>query len=85
MASRSHRGSRAAAARASDGRWRGAAPRAASIMHALRAHEHASAALLLGVLVLAYLWPALVEGHVLSPIALMYTEAPWQSIAPHGI
>jgi len=84
MASRSHRGSRAAAAPAIDGR-RGAAPRAASIARALRAHEHASAALLLGLLVLAYLWPALVQGHVLSPIALMYTEPPWQAIAPHGV
>jgi len=85
MASRSHRGSRAAAARARDRRSRGAAARSGSIARALRAHEHTSAALLLALLVLVYLWPALVQGHVLSPIALLFTDPPWQSVTPHGI
>jgi hypothetical protein len=62
-----------------------ARPRGASVVDALRAHEHRSAALLLGLVVLAYLWPALVEGHVLSPTALLYAEAPWRTGAPAGI
>jgi hypothetical protein len=55
------------------------------IARALVAHEHRSAALLLGLLVLAYLWPALIQGRLLSPTALLYAEAPWQSSAPAGI
>jgi hypothetical protein len=56
-----------------------------SIVGALRAHEHRSAALLLGLVVLAYLWPALIEGHVLSPTALLFAQAPWQTSAPTGV
>ncbi|HEU4703913.1 MAG TPA: hypothetical protein VFS37_15640, partial [Conexibacter sp.] len=53
--------------------------------HALRAHEHRSAALLLGLLVLVYLWPALVEGGLLSPTALVYSDLPWSAIPRSGI
>ena len=85
MASRSHRGSRAAAARAIRGDGRLAAARSASLVRALRAHEHRSAALLLGLVVLAYLWPALLQGHLLSPTALLYLQAPFRAVAPAGI
>lgn len=81
MASRSHRGSRAAAAPKASGE-RLATGRAGPIARALRAHEHRSAALLLGLVVLVYLWPALVQGHLLSPTALVYTDYPWQAF-PH--
>jgi len=59
--------------------------RLGSIVRAFRAHEHRSAALLLGLLVLAYLWPALVEGRLLSPTALVYAQAPWNAIAPTSV
>jgi hypothetical protein len=59
--------------------------RGASLVRALRAHEHRSAALLLGLVVLVYLWPALVQGHLLAPTALVYLEAPFQAVAPRGI
>ena len=62
-----------------------AAARGASLARALRAHEHRSAALLLGLLVLAYLWPALVQGHLLSPTALLYLQTPFHAVAPAGI
>ncbi|HEU4701728.1 MAG TPA: YfhO family protein [Conexibacter sp.] len=54
-------------------------------MRALRAHEHRSAALLLALLVLAYLWPALIEGRLLSPLAQLWGSHPWQTSAPRGI
>jgi len=82
MASRSHRGSRAAAAPARRRRARSSG--LASIARTLAAHEHRSAALLLGLLVLAYLWPALVAGRVLSPTALLYLEPPWNAVRPAG-
>ncbi len=85
MASRSQRGSRAAAAPATPGDGRLAAARDASLVRALRAHEHRSAALLLGLVVLVYLWPALVQGHVLSPTALLYLQPPFRAVAPPGI
>jgi hypothetical protein len=82
MASRSQRGSRAAAAPATPGDGRLAAARGASIVRALRAHEHRSAALLLGLVVLVYLWPALVQGHLLAPTALLYLDPPFRAHAP---
>jgi len=84
MASRSQRGSRAAAAAAPRGDRR-TALRDHGVVRALAAHEHRSAALLLALLVLAYLWPALIEGHMLAPTALLYAEPPWQAFAPHGV
>src|SRR6185312_11847713 len=85
MASRSQRGSRAAAVKMPSGDRDSAPARLGSIVRAFRAHEHRSAALLLGLLVLAYLWPALVEGRLLSPTALVYAQAPWNAIARHLI
>jgi hypothetical protein len=49
-------------------------------MRALRAHEHRSAALLLALLVLAYLWPALIEGRLLSPVAQVLGDYPWHDV-----
>src|SRR5262245_21089292 len=85
MAYRPSRGKRAAAASATyRARQRGVG-RGASLVHALRAHEHRSAALLLALLVLAYLWPALIEGRLLSPLALLYNDYPWASRVPHDV
>jgi hypothetical protein len=51
----------------------------------LLAHEHAVAAALLFVVVLIELWPALVEGRLLSPTSLLYGVPPWQGYAPGDI
>ncbi len=48
-------------------------------------HPAVSAALLLGLLVLVYLWPALVEGKLLSPISMLYGSVPWKGLAPHDL
>ena len=48
----------------------------------LAAHPHVIAGLLLGACVFAYLWPVLVGGEILSPIALLYTHVPWRGSAP---
>ncbi len=42
------------------------------------AHRSAAAALLLATFVLVYLWPVLVGGKILSPLALLYAFAPWR-------
>jgi hypothetical protein len=52
---------------------------------ALAAHPTLSAALLFALLVLAYLWPVLLGGKVLSPDAVLYKLPPWQPYRPHGI
>jgi Bacterial membrane protein YfhO len=85
MAYRPSWGMRAAAASAThDARRRGVG-RGTSLVQTLRAHEHRSAALLLGLLVLAYLWPALIEGRLLSPLAQLYNDYPWLSAVPRGV
>jgi hypothetical protein len=75
MASRS-RGGRAAAAATIDRR---------RIARGLIAHEHRSAAGLLALLVLAYLWPVLLGGKALAPTGLLYGSTPWATAAPEGI
>ncbi|HMI90658.1 MAG TPA: YfhO family protein [Polyangiales bacterium] len=40
-------------------------------------HQTTSAALAFALLVLVYLWPALVGGELLSPISALYQYAPW--------
>lgn len=45
-------------------------------------HPTLGAALLIGSLVLVYLWPALVGGGLLSPISMLYLFPPWQQAAP---
>jgi hypothetical protein len=50
-----------------------------------RAHPHLWAALLLGLVVFAYLWPVLVGGKILAPNAVLYTYVPWSGYAPPGL
>ena len=54
----------------------------ARIGAALRAHEHRTAAALFALLVLVYLWPALVGGDVLSPASVLWLLPPWKGSAP---
>ncbi|HEX4806909.1 MAG TPA: hypothetical protein VFU94_13505 [Conexibacter sp.] len=48
-------------------------------------HPTLSAALLLALLVLVYLWPALVGGKFLSPVSMLYGSVPWKGDAPHDL
>ncbi|HZV73422.1 MAG TPA: hypothetical protein VFF79_06880 [Conexibacter sp.] len=48
-------------------------------------HPSLAAGLLLGLFVLVYLWPAVVGGELLSPIAHLYGFSPWRPYAPHDI
>jgi hypothetical protein len=48
----------------------------------LGAHPHAAATLLFALFVLAYLWPVLLGGKILSPIADLYEYPPWRAVAP---
>jgi len=56
--------------------------RSRRVARALAAHEHRTAAGLIALLVLAYLWPVLLGGRVLSPAAMLYKLPPWTSLAP---
>jgi len=51
----------------------------------LFARPSLSAGLLLALLVLAYLWPALAGGKLLSPISVLYSFAPWERLAPADV
>src|SRR3954454_24796860 len=51
----------------------------------LVAHPGLSAALLLGLLVLVYLWPALVQGELLSPTSVLYGSTPWTPFIPGDV
>jgi hypothetical protein len=51
----------------------------------LFAHPNVAAAGLFALLVLVYLWPALVRGELLSPMSLLYERVPWQRLAPHDL
>ncbi|MBS1868153.1 MAG: hypothetical protein JSS99_00645 [Actinobacteria bacterium] len=84
MASRSHRGRRAAVTAISGG-GRPAALLASRAGRAATAHPHRAAAGLFALLVLVYLWPALVGGGLLSPTALLYTQPPFQAAARRGV
>jgi hypothetical protein len=44
-----------------------------------------AAALLIALLVLAYMWPALLSGKVFSPDAVLYKIAPWQPYQPADV
>jgi hypothetical protein len=48
----------------------------------LHAREHLCAALLVFVVVLVELWPALVNGQLLSPTSLLYLFVPWSAYVP---
>jgi hypothetical protein len=50
----------------------------------IRNREHACAALLAMLFALAYLWPALLAGKVLSPNSALFLFAPWRHFAPSG-
>jgi Bacterial membrane protein YfhO len=51
----------------------------------LLAHPHVAAGLAFALLVLVYLWPALVAGELLSPIAALYEFPPWNALAPADV
>jgi hypothetical protein len=55
------------------------------VARALRTHEHRTAAGCFALLVLAYLWPALLGGKALTGTPLLYESAPWSGIAPEGV
>jgi len=59
--------------------------RASAPSRYLLAHPHLSAGLLLGLLVLVYLWPALVRGELLSPISVLYGSPPWKALVPDDV
>ena len=82
MVSRSLRGRRATAASATRGGARLRALRHSRAARALVAHEHRTAAAAFALLVIAYLWPALLGGRVLAPTALLQFEVPWAGSAP---
>jgi hypothetical protein len=84
MTSRPHWGRRAAVASGVPREGPRAAPLATRVARALAAHEHLTAAGLLALLVLAYLWPVLVGGRTLAPTALLFEYAPWRTSAPAG-
>jgi membrane protein YfhO len=48
----------------------------------LAGRPHLWAGLLLALVVLGYLWPVLLGGRILSPIADLYSYVPWKSSAP---
>jgi len=79
MISRSRWGRRAAIAPRTTRAERRYEPLAARLLGALAAHQHRTAAGLLGLLVLAYLWPVLVGGGLLAPTANLYHAPPWLS------
>ncbi len=49
------------------------------------ARPHLAAGLLLGACVLGYLWPVLVGGKILSPLAILYSWPPWRGLAPSDV
>jgi len=51
----------------------------------LAAHPSLSAAALLALFVFAYLWPALVGGKMLSPLASLYGYTPWRQLQPRDV
>lgn len=54
-------------------------------LRALAARPHLAAALLLALPVLAYLWPALAGGEILSPLAVLYGVPPWSAYVPGDV
>jgi hypothetical protein len=48
----------------------------------LAARPHVVAGVLLAACVLVYLWPVLVGGKILAPIADLYISPPWQGLDP---
>ena len=77
MISRSRRGRRAAIASGTTRAGRRLTPPAVRALGALAAHPHRTAAGLLALLVLAYLWPVLAGGDILAPTANLFRAPPW--------
>lgn len=59
--------------------------RGRALRRALARHEAPVAATLLALFVLAYLWPALIGGKMLSPLSSLYATTPWRALAPPDI
>ncbi|MFL5818521.1 MAG: hypothetical protein ACJ76L_13090 [Conexibacter sp.] len=59
--------------------------RSSAPLRYLVAHPSLSAALLLGLLVLVYLWPALVQGELLSPTSFLYGTTPYTPFIPDDV
>jgi hypothetical protein len=59
--------------------------RSSAPLRYLFARPSLSAALLFGLFVLVYLWPALVQGELLSPTSFLYTGTPWTPFTPDDI
>ncbi|HKG03460.1 MAG TPA: hypothetical protein VKB03_09775 [Conexibacter sp.] len=78
MTSRSQRGSRATVAPQTIGE-RVAGLGDSRVVRALIAHPHLTAAGSIALVVLVYLWPALIGGGVLAPTALLSAGAPWRA------
>jgi hypothetical protein len=51
----------------------------------LFAHPNVAATGLFALFVLVYLWPVLLGGRILSPIAILYEVSPWLHLVPHGV
>src|SRR5215217_2015770 len=54
----------------------------APLRRAFAGHPNLGAALLIGAVVLGYLWPVLVGGKVLSPGGMLFHVAPWRTLEP---
>lgn len=54
---------------------------AARTLRFFGARPNALAALALGLVVLIYLWPALIGGQILSPTSSLYLYVPWQNLS----
>ncbi len=54
-------------------------------LRVLAEHPHATAAFLLALPVLAYLWPVLLGGETLSPVSALFGQIPWAAYQPKDI
>jgi hypothetical protein len=84
MASRARLGERAAVGSTTQRRDRSAAPHTRAL-DALRAHEHWLAAGVFLLVVVVYLWPALVQGRPLLAASALYVRAPWNTVVPPDV
>src|SRR5690348_5445597 len=59
--------------------------RGSARVRALATHESWLAAALFALFVLAYLWPVLLGGKMLSPLASLYGSVPWKGLEPRDV
>lgn len=59
--------------------------RGSARLRALAMRESWMAAALFALFVLAYLWPVLLGGKMLSPLASLYGSVPWKGLAPRDV